>query len=221
VELPERRIVQVSTPLIAAYRLLAATASCLLWASLWLGAHPVQADVYRYIDKHGQVHYTDQPPHPGYKRLVRTWKGWVEPSYDPRQFRLNRERFTPLITEAARTHQLPDALVHAVVTAESAYDPEALSSAGAVGLMQLMPATAARFGVANRSNPRANVFAGTRYLKQLLVMFDNDMPLALAAYNAGENAVIRNGKRIPPYPETRNYVRKVLDYYQQYSSAKP
>ncbi len=111
---------------------------------------------------------------------------------------------------------MPDSLVHAVVTAESAYDPHALSSAGALGLMQLMPATAKRFGVSDRKNPRANVYAGTRYLKQLLGMFDNDVRLALAAYNAGENAVIKYDNQIPPYPETQNYVRKVLKYYRQY-----
>ncbi|HEY5720214.1 MAG TPA: lytic transglycosylase domain-containing protein [Gammaproteobacteria bacterium] len=186
-------------------------------AALGAATTPAHAtEIYRYIDKQGRTHFTDQPPHPGYKQLVKTWKGWREPTYDARQFRQNQRRFAPLIAEAALAQQLPDALVHAVITAESAYDPEALSSAGAVGLMQLMPATARRFGVGNRTDPRANVFGGTRYLKLLLDLFDGDMPLALAAYNAGENAVIRHNRSIPPYPETRQYVNKVLDYYRKY-----
>lgn len=184
--------------------------------ALLLTAPAAHADIYKYVDKHGRVYLTDKPKHSGYKRLVKTWKGWQEPSYDPSRFKQNQRRFADLITEAAEQYVLPDSLVHAVVTAESAYDPNALSSAGALGLMQLMPATAKRFGVSDRKNPRANVYAGTRYLKQLLGMFDNDVRLALAAYNAGENAVIKYDNQIPPYPETQNYVRKVLKYYRQY-----
>ena len=188
---------------------------CGLVAGL-LAAPCVHADIYKYVDKHGRVTLTDKPKHSGYKRLVKTWKGWQEPTYNPSRFKQNQKLYAPLITEAAREYLLPDSLVHAVVTAESAYDPNALSSAGALGLMQLMPATAKRFGVTDRKNPRANVFAGTRYLKLLLGMFNNDVKLAVAAYNAGENAVIRHGNEIPPYPETQNYVRKVLEYYRKY-----
>ncbi len=181
-----------------------------------LAAPHAHADIYKYVDKHGRVHLTDKPQHSGYTRLVKTWKGWQEPSFSPGEFKQNQKRYAPLIAEAARKYLLPDSLVHAVVTAESAYDPNALSSAGALGLMQLMPATAQRFGVTNRKNPRANVFAGTKYLKELLGMFNNDVRLAVAAYNAGENAVIKYDNQIPPYPETQNYVRKVLKYYRQY-----
>ncbi|MDZ7736734.1 MAG: lytic transglycosylase domain-containing protein [Gammaproteobacteria bacterium] len=188
---------------------------CALVAGM-LAVPAAYADIYKYVDKHGRITLTDKPKHSGYKRLVKTWKGWQEPSYDPGRFKQNQKRYAPLITEAAREYLLPDSLVHAVVTAESAYDPNALSSAGALGLMQLMPATAKRFGVSDRKNPRANVFAGTRYLKELLGMFGNDVQLAVAAYNAGENAVIRYGNEIPPFPETQNYVRKVLKYYRQY-----
>ena len=193
-----------------------APAAAWLIAMLLLLPDPGVAAVYRYVDKQGRVHYTDQPEHGGYRKLVKTWKGWREPSFDARQFRENQKRFAPLLAEMSRTYNLPDALLHAVITAESAYDPDALSSAGALGLMQLMPGTARRFGVANRSNPRANVDGGTRYLKQLLELFGNDLRLALAAYNAGENAVIRHGRKIPPYPETQRYVHKVLDYYRKY-----
>ncbi|MDX1594482.1 MAG: lytic transglycosylase domain-containing protein [Gammaproteobacteria bacterium] len=196
-------------------RTLAASVAC-LFLSLLLSAPPAQAAVYRYVDEQGRVHYTDKPEHDGYRKLVRTWKGWREPSYDYRQFHANQARFTPLLAEIADRYGLPDSLLHAIVSAESAYDPDALSSAGAVGLMQLMPATARRYGVTNRQNPRANVDGGTRYFLELLALFGNDMTLALAAYNAGENAVIRHGRRVPPYPETRNYVRKVLEYYRRY-----
>jgi len=189
--------------------------------ALLLAATTADAAVYRYVDPLGRTYFTDQPEHGGYRKLVMTWKGWREPSYDARQFHANQRRFAPLLAEKAREYALSDALLHAVVTAESAYDPDALSSAGAVGLMQLMPATAARFGVTNRNNPRANVDAGSRYLKELLALFDDDLKLALAAYNAGENAVLRHGRRIPPYPETRAYVDKVLATYRRYTEQRP
>jgi len=179
------------------------------------------ADIYKYVDKYGRVYLTDRPAHTGYKRLVKTWKGWSESSrggsaINYRALAANRKRFTRTIELAARSHKLPTALVHAVITAESAYDPNAISTAGAVGLMQLMPQTAARYGVTNRKDPVANISGGTRYLKYLLGMFDNDLVLAIAAYNAGENAVLSYGRQIPPYQETQTYVRRVLKYYNAY-----
>jgi soluble lytic murein transglycosylase-like protein len=181
-------------------------------------ADGARADIYKYTDKHGRVYLTDTPQHSGYKRLVKTWKGWEEPksSIALKDFEKNRKTHSSTIDHYARQYRLPSSLVHAVVTAESAYDPNAISKAGAVGLMQLMPETARRYGVGNRRNPSENVSAGTRYLRDLMVMFNNDVRLALAAYNAGENAVKQYGNRIPPYPETRNYVKKVLAYLQQY-----
>ena len=118
-----------------------------------------------------------------------------------------------LLLWPART--LPEALLHAVITIESAYDPNAISRAGAVGLMQLMPATAKRYGVTNRRNPSANLSGGTRYLKDLLLRFDSNLELALAGYNAGENAVEKFGNKVPPFEETQNYVRKVLTLYSE------
>jgi len=181
------------------------------------------ADIYKYVDKYGRVYLTDQPSHQGYKRLVKTWKGWSEVSSGSISYRhlaQNRKRFLSTIELAAKSHKLPSALLHAVITAESAYDPNAVSRAGAVGLMQLMPATAERYGVRDRKDPRANVAGGTRYLKDLLGMFDNDLVLALAAYNAGENAVIKYGRQIPPYEETQTYVRRVLKFYNDYKKTK-
>ena len=181
----------------------------------------VQADIYKYVDKHGRVILTDKPTHKGYKRLVKTWKGWVEvekrkrPAIDVAK---NRKKFSGTIDYFARQYRLPTPLLHAVITAESSYDPDAVSRAGAVGLMQLMPGTAKRYGVKNRRNPYQNIKGGTHYLRDLLGMFDNNLVLALAAYNAGENAVKKYGNKIPPYKETQTYVRRVLSYYKQYKA---
>lgn len=122
----------------------------------------------------------------------------------------NKGKYANLIALAADKHQVDAKLLHAVVQAESAYNATAISSAGAVGLMQLMPGTAKRFSVADRRDPYQNIDGGTRYLKHLLQLFNSDLNLAVAAYNAGENAVIKNNNAIPPYSETRHYVKKVL-----------
>ncbi len=120
--------------------------------------------------------------------------------------------FAPLIERQARAKGVDPELVHAVIRAESAYRADAISPKGAVGLMQLMPATARRFGVVDREHPESNVSAGTAYLRLLLDRF-NSVPLALAAYNAGEGAVMRHGNQIPPYAETRGYVARILRDY--------
>ena len=174
------------------------------------------ADIYKYVDSHGHVHLTDRPDHGGYRRMVKTWKGWSDAKVNFKSLFKNRQKYSPTIAEAAKVHRLPPALLHAVITAESAYNPDAVSTAGAVGLMQLMPGTAERYGVRNRHDPIANVSGGTQYLRDLLNMFDDNLVLALAAYNAGENAVINNGRRIPPYKETEVYVQRVLKYYNDY-----
>ena len=177
------------------------------------------ADIYKYVDKHGRVILTDAPKNSKYKRLVKTWKGWVEPKQTKSNYAAlaaNMKKFSATVDSVAQRYRLPKSLVHAVITAESAYDPRAVSRAGAVGLMQLMPATAKRYGVKNRLNPRENIHGGTRYLRDLLIMFDNNLLLALAAYNAGENAVKNHGNKVPPYKETQAYVRKVISYYKKY-----
>jgi soluble lytic murein transglycosylase-like protein len=125
--------------------------------------------------------------------------------------------YAPLVEEVARETQLDPGLLHAVIATESAYNPAARSPKGAQGLMQLMPATARRYGVANAYDPRHNILGGARYLSDLLVLFDQDVQLALAAYNAGAQAVLRHGRRIPPYRETSAYVPRVLDYYRAFS----
>lgn len=180
----------------------------------------VQADIYKYVDKHGRVTLTDRPTNSNSVRLVKTWKGWVEQpkrAYNSAEFYKNMKKFMPTVDYAAQKYNLPNSLLHAVITAESSYNPTAVSRAGAVGLMQLMPETARRYGVKDRRNPYENIHGGSRYLRDLLTMFNNDLTLALAAYNAGEGAVKKYGNQIPPYAETRNYVRKVRAYYAQYS----
>ena len=128
----------------------------------------------------------------------------------------NRRQYAPLINRLAMQHGLDPHLIHAVISAESAYNPRAVSRAGAMGLMQLMPATAERFGVRNAFDPASNVSGGTRYLRWLLNHFDNNLTLALAGYNAGENAVIKYNYQIPPYRETRTYVDRVMRFYNHY-----
>ena len=123
--------------------------------------------------------------------------------------------FEPYIAEASAASKLPAGLIHAVIKTESNYNPRALSNKGAQGLMQLMPATAKRFGSTNALDPRDNILAGSRYLRWLLDYFNQNVVLAVAAYNAGEGAVVKAGHKIPPYPETQKYVPKVLAYYRQ------
>jgi len=129
-------------------------------------------------------------------------------------------RFAPIVERAARVNGVDEALVHAVIFAESSYDPDAISPAGATGLMQLMPATAAQYGVRDLLDPAQNVSGGVRHLRDLLARFDGNVELALAAYNAGAGAVIRAGNRIPPRPETVAYVPKVIDYYRHFQSIR-
>jgi len=182
--------------------------------------HCAAADVYKWVDEDGVIHLADRPLGPGYVLIMR---GGTRPLATPRspssaRFSENRRAYTPLIESVARRIGLESALVHAVVTAESAYDPGAVSRAGAVGLMQLMPGTAKRYGVDDRHDPTQNVEGGVRYLRDLILQF-RDLTLALAAYNAGENAVIKYGHDIPPYPETQHYVRKVLKLYRNYRAS--
>lgn len=177
------------------------------------------AAIYMLKQSNGVIELTDRPKNKSY-RLITVGSDWrVTPraqTANAKLFTHNRKLYGPLLTKAAYRHGVNEALLYAVVTAESAFDPNAVSRAGAVGLMQLMPGTADRYGVNDRKDPHENVHGGTAYLADLIKLFDNKLNLALAAYNAGENAVIRHGHRIPPYPETRDYVVKVLRYYDEY-----
>jgi soluble lytic murein transglycosylase-like protein len=181
--------------------------------------------IYKYVDPRGVIHLTDRPQDGRYK-LIYSGTTLSYASAPPSLVDLSTEKLTgsgfelyaPIIAEIAQRNNLEPALVHAVIKAESAYNSDAVSPKGAVGLMQLIPGTARRYGVSDSYDPVENISGGTRYLRDLLDLFNNDMQLALAGYNAGENAVIRNGYQIPPYAETRYYVTRVMSLYQAYSA---
>jgi len=187
-------------------------------------AAPVQADVYAYADADGVAHYTNAPDAnaPGNSLYQRISSLLVESGKNNRAHapvvKGNVAAFAQHIEQAADEAGIDAALVHAVITAESGYNPAALSRTGAQGLMQLMPGTARRYAVKDAFDPMQNIRGGTRYLRDLLDMFDNNTELAVAAYNAGENAVIRYGRKIPPYRETQAYVPKVMRLYNKYSA---
>ncbi len=196
------------------------------FAALLLMTASVQADIYKYVDSMGRVEYTDHPRHSGYERILKSPPGYSHPATAKPYFiagpghLLNqpanpRSLYEPLIRLAARKYHLDAGLLHAVVLAESAYNPAALSPKGAVGLMQLMPDTAARYGVDDPYNPVKNIDGGAHYLSDLISQFPADIRLAVAAYNAGENNVIKYGNKIPPFAETRDYVSRVIQYYQR------
>jgi soluble lytic murein transglycosylase-like protein len=203
------------------HRLLVLTA-----AALGVTAAPAFADIYSFKDERGVVHFTNITPSDARYKLIRREAGNPSPVpaasgrpvYMPSQATI--QRFSNIIDAAAQLHGVDSALVHAVISAESGYNPGALSKAGARGLMQLMPATAQRYGVQNIMDPSENIHGGTKYLKDLLEMFQGNMELAVAAYNAGENAVIRYGHKVPPYAETVNYVPKVLGFYRKFQLRK-
>jgi soluble lytic murein transglycosylase-like protein len=174
---------------------------------------PAFAGIYSFTDSNGTLHYTNKPHNSQYAGMKLV--GYIPERSDHRMRSINLKRFSPLIEKAAREHEIDQDLLHAVITVESGYDPHAVSRKGAVGLMQLMPQTARRYGVRNIRDPAQNIQGGARYLRDLMGKFDNDLTLALAAYNAGEEAVVQYGNRIPPFRETINYVPKVLNVYRR------
>ncbi|MFJ3487495.1 lytic transglycosylase domain-containing protein [Pseudomonas sp. NPDC090202] len=141
---------------------------------------------------------------------------------DEKSMSISLRPYAREVSEAAASNDLPPELIHAVIRSESAYNPSARSPKGAAGLMQLMPDTARDMGVDNVWDPTANIQGGAKYLKQLMVMFDNDISLAVAAYNAGPAAVSKRGNVIPPFAETQRYVPDVLrDYHRLLGDANP
>lgn len=174
-----------------------------------LTAAPAGAQMFKFKAPDGTTHFTNAPTDPRYQRMgftTGTQAGWLRlPQGDPAPYA--RE-----ISEAATRYGLPERLVTAVIRAESGFNPRAVSSKGAQGLMQLMPSTASVLGVRNSFDPRENIEGGVRHLRGLIDRFPGNLPFAIAAYNAGEKAVTAYGG-IPPYPETQDYVGKVLRYY--------
>jgi soluble lytic murein transglycosylase len=175
--------------------------------SLAFSASTTKAEIFQFIGRDGSISLTNVPSDSRYQKI----------EIESGQFHatLSEQELEPVIRRHSSQQQLHPALIRAVIKAESGFDPRAVSRAGAIGLMQLMPQTAVRMDVRDMYDPDDNVGGGTKYLRQLLNRFHGNLPLALAAYNAGENAVERY-QALPPFDETRQYVRKVLRYYRTF-----
>jgi soluble lytic murein transglycosylase-like protein len=182
---------------------IAAAALCLLTPSL---AH---AQLYSWRDGSGRLIISDTPKDPSAKTYSVAYVGSAFGVARPLSANRRVTEYDDLIVEHASRHSLQPDFVRAVIQAESAFNPRARSPKGAMGLMQLMPSTAAEYQVTNAYDPAQNIRAGVAYLKSLLTRFGNDVSLALAAYNAGPGAVEKYGNAVPPYKETRNYVSRI------------
>jgi len=181
-----------------------------------------RADIYAYTDGGGVTHFTNVPVD---RRYVRVLESPAEPaapaaavadSAVPADWHQRAATYLPMINQAAQRAAVQPALLRAVIAVESAYNPRAVSRAGAQGLMQLHPKTAHRYGVGDAFDPEQNLRGGATYLRDLLHRYNNNLELALAAYNAGEEAVDRYGRQIPPFRETRAYVPAVLRLYKEF-----
>jgi len=193
-------------------------------------------DIWQFVDGNGVLHMGNAAPSAAQHQQVQRTLIWLkqvplakhlvspQANRTPRSQLARLERVRPWLEAAAHAASLEPALLMAVAAVESAFDVAAVSHKGARGLMQLMPATAARYGITEPQalmHPQTNAQAGSRYLADLLRLFDGDTELALAAYNAGEGAVLKYGRRIPPYPETQHYVTKVMALYRGWNGALP
>jgi soluble lytic murein transglycosylase len=174
---------------------------------LLLPCWPANGDVYRYKDKNGVWHFTNIKTDARYKIYLRESKKKAAEYI---------KAYDNIIHEASKRFGVSSSLIKAVIKAESGFNHRAVSHKGAKGLMQLMPSTADHMDVRNPFNPEENIFGGTRYLSLLLKRFKNNLRLALAAYNAGPEAV-ETHRGIPPFPETRTFVKRVLSYYEGYN----
>jgi soluble lytic murein transglycosylase-like protein len=204
-----------------------AAATCLAAAILVMAA-PATADIWGFVDERGVAHIASYQVDERYYLFKKEFPepAPVEPlavvpdlgpaALNGRIDHAQRQRLAPLVGAIAKEHGLDAALLDAVITVESGYNVRARSPKGAIGLMQLMPETAERYAVKNIWDPLDNLRGGARYLRDLIAMFRADLPLVLAAYNAGEAAVAQAGNRVPPYPETRSYVPRVLAHYARY-----
>jgi len=168
----------------------------------------VASEIYVYVDAKGNYHFSTYKVDKRYRR-VRLWKN----KHFVRD--LDAGKYDSFIVRMGRKYKIDPPLIKAVIKAESAWNPQAKSRAGAQGLMQLMPGTAKKLSVEDAFDPAQNIEAGTRYLRMMLDNFNGDLVLALAAYNAGPGAV-KKYKGVPPYKETRDYIKRVLRYYREY-----
>jgi len=192
----------------------------LMGLALALVCGDAAAAIYVYQLPDGSRMVTDYPLNNRNYRLVRIGEtakgaGHLAAANNPQLFRADPSAYDRLIERAAAEHKVDFALIKAIMHVESAFNPYAKSSKGALGLMQLMPQTAQRYGIDDINDPIQNVRAGTQHMRYLLQTFNNKRSLALAAYNAGEDAV-RKHRGIPPYPETQDYVKKVMRYEREY-----
>jgi len=178
-----------------------------------------RADVYSFTDSNGVEHFSNVPSDSRYKLLIATSSEAAAGTPAAKEHSIDwlarSAQYDGVIKGAASAATIQAALVRAVIVVESGFNPRAVSKKGAIGLMQLAPATAKRYGVKNIYDPGENVRAGAHYLSDLLARFDSNLELALAAYNAGEEAVERYGRHVPPYRETLAYVPSVMKVYQR------
>ena len=191
-------------------------------AAVWLVLSvPSQAQIASYVDEHGKLVFVngDSPKRKSGGTISSTPASAAAPDSPPQTASASGDHLDQIVQAAAERHNLDPALVKAVITTESGWNPSAISRKGAVGLMQLIPETAERFGVGNAFDPAQNVEGGTSYLKALLDRYNGDLTKSLAAYNAGEHAVDQSGG-IPAYPETQRYVQKVTDAYFRPNSGR-
>lgn len=185
---------------------LCALIPCLAGLLLIGAPSPSPADIYRYVDKAGVLHFTNLPTHNRYQPYRRS-------AVTTRSY--NQDYYDQLIQKISYQYNIDPALVKAVIKTESNFDPHAVSKKGARGLMQLMPDTIRNLNVYDPFHPRDNINGGVKFLKQLLARFNHNLPLTLAAYNAGPEAV-EQYDGIPPYQETQQYVRRVLNCLNRY-----
>lgn len=200
-------------------RIRTGAAVALFMASLLCMQESALANIYAYTAGDGSVSLSNVPGDDRYAILVNepeADKPVADADHPPSSTMTGKADYDKVVAEVARTYGLDGALLHAVISVESRYQPNALSKKGAAGLMQLMPTTARRYGVTNRFDPVQNLHGGAKHIRYLLKAYHNDVRLALAAYNAGEAAVAKYGNRIPPYRETADYVPRVLGYYRKY-----
>ncbi len=169
------------------------------------------ADIYKYIDSSGIVHFTNTPTSSDYKLYIK------EKSQNNKSG-FSTQKYDDIIKKAHKKYGVEFSLIKAVIKVESGFNPKAVSKRGAKGLMQIMPDNFKTLAVKDPFNPSQNIMGGTLYLQRLLKRYKNKLPLVLAAYNAGPGAVDKH-KRIPPYRETQDYVRKVMKTYSQYKKS--
>lgn len=183
-----------------------------LFTMIFAFASPASADIYKYVDNEGVLHLTNVPTQTGvkYTLIMREKRVLLD-----KKLGTNISQYDELIMKASGKYNVEPALVKAIIKAESNFNHRAVSRKGAKGLMQLMPATASSLQVRDSFHPENNIEGGVKYVRYLLNFFNGNLPLALAAYNAGENAVLKYGG-IPPYRETQTYVRTVLSYVDRF-----